>query len=106
MQEPRSRRPQQSPSMLTHDVARHAVGVRAALEQSELDHDPISVQVEMRSLGDTVPSTGPIPASTAKHPQRLFKTCRENTARARSFHRPRRTSNPWHIVTRRRRGKP
>lgn len=56
--EPRSRRPKQSPGKLTDDVARQAVAVRAALEQSGLDHGPISVHEKMKSLGMTpVPST-------------------------------------------------
>ncbi|MHB1173139.1 MAG: integrase core domain-containing protein [Lacisediminihabitans sp.] len=56
--EPRSRRPKDSPSKLTDDIARQAIGVRAALEQSGLDHGPISVHEKMRSLGMTpVPST-------------------------------------------------
>ena len=49
--EPRSRRPKQSPSKLTDDVAAQAVAIRAALEQSGLDHGPISVHEKMRSLG-------------------------------------------------------
>jgi putative transposase len=48
--EPRSRRPRVSPSKLTDEVARQAIGVRAALEQSGLDHGPISVHEKMRSL--------------------------------------------------------
>ena len=56
--EPRSRRPKQSPSKLTDAVARQVIGVRAALEQSGLDHGPISVHDKMRALGMTpVPST-------------------------------------------------
>ncbi len=56
--EPRTRRPKQSPSKLTDDVAAQAVAVRAALEQSGLDHGPISVHEKMRALGMTpVPST-------------------------------------------------
>jgi putative transposase len=56
--EPRSRRPKASPSKLTEEIARQAVGVRAALEQSGLDHGPISVHEKMRALGMTpVPST-------------------------------------------------
>jgi len=56
--EPRSRRPKASPSKLTGDMARQAIGVRAALEQSGLDHGPISVHEKMRILGMTpVPST-------------------------------------------------
>jgi putative transposase len=55
--EPKSRRPKTSPSRLTDDVKRQAVGVRAALEASGLDHGPISVHEKMRSLGMTpVPS--------------------------------------------------
>ena len=49
--QPRSRRPKASPSKLPDDVARQAIGVRAALEQSGLDHGPISVHEKMRALG-------------------------------------------------------
>ena len=49
--EPRSRRPKVSPSRLTDEVARQAIGVRAALERSGLDHGPISVHEKMRALG-------------------------------------------------------
>jgi putative transposase len=49
--EPRSRRPKASPSKLSDETARQAIGVRAALEQSGLDHGPISVHEKMRSLG-------------------------------------------------------
>ncbi len=43
---------------LSDDLARQAVGVRAALEQSGLDHGPISVHDKMRELGMVpVPST-------------------------------------------------
>lgn len=56
--EPRSRRPKSSPSKLSDEVKRQAIGVRAALEQSGLDHGPISVHDKMRSLGMVpVPST-------------------------------------------------
>lgn len=55
--EPRPRRPKTSPSRLTDDLRRQAIGVRAALEASGLDHGPISVHEKMRSLGMTpVPS--------------------------------------------------
>jgi putative transposase len=55
--EPRSRRPKTSPSRLTDDLKRQALGVRVALEASGLDHGPISVHEKMRSLGITpVPS--------------------------------------------------
>jgi len=56
--EPRSRRPRSSPSQITDEVIQRAVGVRAALEASGLDHGPISVHEKMRSLGlEPVPST-------------------------------------------------
>jgi transposase InsO family protein len=56
--EPRTRRPASSPGRLTDEVKRQAIGVRTALEQSGLDHGPISVHEKMRSLGMTpVPST-------------------------------------------------
>lgn len=55
--EPRSRRPRRSPAQLTDDVVEQAVGVRAALERSGLDHGPISVHEKMRALGMVAPST-------------------------------------------------
>ena len=56
--EPRTRRPRSSPNRTADDVKAQAIGVRAALEQSGLDHGPISVYEKMRSLGMTpVPST-------------------------------------------------
>jgi transposase InsO family protein len=55
--EPRSRRPKNSPSRLSDDVKQQAIGVRAALERSGLDHGPISVHDKMRSLGLDAPST-------------------------------------------------
>ena len=56
--EPRTRRPASSPGRLPDEVKRRAIGVRAALEQSGLDHGPISVHDKMRSLGMvSVPST-------------------------------------------------
>jgi transposase InsO family protein len=55
--EPRSRRPRTSPTQLTEDVKKQALGVRAALESSGLDHGPISVHDKMRALGmSPVPS--------------------------------------------------
>ena len=61
--EPRSRRPRNSPGRLSDEVRQQALGVRAALERSGLDHGPISVHEKMRSLGMTpVPS----PASLAR----------------------------------------
>ncbi|MCC6856148.1 MAG: transposase family protein [Microbacteriaceae bacterium] len=49
--EPRSRRPRSSPARLSDVVKQQAIGVRAALEQSGLDHGPISVHEKMRALG-------------------------------------------------------
>ena len=56
--EPRTRRPTTSPSKLTEEVKEQAIGVRAALEASGLDHGPISVHDKMRAMGlPVVPST-------------------------------------------------
>ena len=57
--EPRTRRPRSGPNRTADDVKAQAIGVRAALEQSGLDHGPIiSVHEKMRTLGMTlVPST-------------------------------------------------
>ena len=56
--EPRSRRPASSPNRVTDEVKQQAIGVRAALEASGLDHGPVSVHEKMRSLRmDPVPST-------------------------------------------------
>lgn len=55
--EPRSRRPKHSPTRITDEVKQQALGVRAALESSGLDHGPISVHDKMHTLGlDPVPS--------------------------------------------------
>jgi len=55
--EPRSRRPKTSPTELTEETKAQAIGVRAALEASGLDHGPISVHDKMRTMGlDPVPS--------------------------------------------------
>jgi putative transposase len=48
--EPRTRRPAASPNRITDEVKARAVAVRAALEQSGLDHGPISVHEKMRAL--------------------------------------------------------
>ena len=53
---PRSRRPKRSPTRLSDDVKKQAVGVRAALESSGLDHGPISVHDKMVALGMDAPS--------------------------------------------------
>lgn len=56
--EPRSRRPKRSPSTVDAAIVQDAIRVRAALEQSGLDHGPISVHDRMRALGlEPVPST-------------------------------------------------
>ena len=49
--EPRSRRPQSSPSKLSDQVKAQALQVRAALEASGLDHGPISVHDKMHAMG-------------------------------------------------------
>lgn len=54
--EPRSRRPKTSPTTIADEIKQQAVGVRAALERSGLDHGPISVHEKMRVLGMTAPS--------------------------------------------------
>jgi transposase InsO family protein len=54
--EPRSRRPKNSPTTIANEVKKQAVGVRAALESSGLDHGPISVHDKMAALGMDAPS--------------------------------------------------
>ena len=55
--EPRSRRPNTSPTRISEDVKAQALEVRAALESSGLDHGPVSVHDKMVALGMTpVPS--------------------------------------------------
>ncbi|MCI0156564.1 DDE-type integrase/transposase/recombinase [Leifsonia shinshuensis] len=55
--EPRSRRPRASPGKITEEIKQQAIQVRAALEQSGLDHGPISVHDRMQLLRIT-----PVPA--------------------------------------------
>jgi putative transposase len=56
--EPKTRRPKSSPSRLSDEIKQQAVAVRAALEQSGLDHGPISVHEKMHAMGlEQVPST-------------------------------------------------
>jgi putative transposase len=56
--EPRSRRPESSPSKLADEVKEQAMAVRAALESSGLDCGPISVHDKMHAMGlGQVPST-------------------------------------------------
>lgn len=54
--EPRSRRPKASPSRIAEGVKQQALGVRAALESSGLDHGPISVHDKMKAMGLAAPS--------------------------------------------------
>jgi putative transposase len=78
--EPKSRRPHTSPTKITDDVKDQALGVRAALESSGLDHGPISVHDKMLALGmSPVPSV----ASLA----RIFRE--KGVARAEPKKRPR-----------------
>lgn len=55
--EPRSRRPKGSPATISDEARLQALQVRAALEQSGLDHGPVSVHDKMRALGMPAPST-------------------------------------------------
>ena len=48
--EPCSRRPHTSPTRIADEVKQQAVGVRAALESSGLDHGPVSVHDKMLAL--------------------------------------------------------
>jgi transposase InsO family protein len=64
--EPRSRRPKASPSKITDEVVQRALGLRAALEASGLDHGPISVHEKMRALG-----MGPVPSTASL--SRMFR---------------------------------
>jgi len=54
--EPRSRRPRTSPTRITSEAHQHAISVRIALEQSGLDHGPISVFERMCQMGLEPPS--------------------------------------------------
>lgn len=73
--EPRSRRPKTSPAKLSDEVKEQALGVRAALESSGLDHGPVSVHDKMRAMGlEVVPSV----ASLA----RIFREARAARAGA------------------------
>ena len=64
--EPRTRRPRSSPNRTDDAVKAQSIGVRAALEQSGLDHGPISVHDKMRSLGMV-----PVPPTAAL--SRIFR---------------------------------
>lgn len=55
--EPKSRRPHTSPTQLGDDIKVQALQVRASLEQSGLDHGPISVHAKMTAMGLPAPST-------------------------------------------------
>lgn len=54
---PRSRRPKTSPTQISDEAKEQALQVRATLEQSGLDHGPISVHDKMKTLGLKAPST-------------------------------------------------
>lgn len=54
--EARSRRPKISPTAITDEVKKLALGVRRALESSGLDYGPISVHDKMRALEMDAPS--------------------------------------------------
>lgn len=60
--EPRSRRPRSSPRKTPHDDIQSALKVRRTLEESGLDHGPISVHDRMLDLGIPAPS----PATLAR----------------------------------------
>ena len=74
--EPRSRQPRRSPSRISDQAKEQAIGVRAALERSGLDHGPISVHDKMHAMGLTpVPSTASLArifrqAGVARHEPR------------------------------------
>lgn len=53
--EPRSWRPQTSPTKITEDIKDQALAVRRALEVSGLDYGPISVHSKMLAMGLTAP---------------------------------------------------
>ncbi len=56
--EPIPRRPRSSPTKLSDQVKAQTIAARAALENSGLDHGPISVHDKMTSMGlPVVPST-------------------------------------------------
>ena len=63
---PRTRRPRSSPNRTGDAVEAQAIGVRVALEQSGLDHGPISVHDKMRSMGM-------VPAPSTPAPSRSFR---------------------------------
>lgn len=77
--EPKSQRPRTSPARLGEDIKAHALQVRASLEQSGLDHGPISVHAKMTAMGLPAPS----PATLA----RVFRDA--GVARVESKKRPR-----------------
>ena len=78
--EPRSRRPHTSPTRISDDVKTQALGVRAALESSGLDHGPVSVHDKMLALG-----MAPVPSAAAL--ARIF--CQAGVAKAEPNKKPR-----------------
>ena len=77
---PQTRRPASSPGRLPDEVKRRAIAVRAALEQSGLDHRPISVHDKMKMLGMT-----PVPSAAVL--SRVFREA--GVARAQPRKKPR-----------------
>lgn len=65
--EPRSRRPASSPARISDEAKQQAIGVRQALENSGLDHGPISVFEKMKSMGLEPPSVRSL--------SRIFRDC-------------------------------
>lgn len=78
--EPRSRRPRTSPTKITDTTKQDALGVRAALESSGLDHGPISVHDKMVAVG-----MHPVPSIAAL--ARIFRA--EGVARLEPKKKPR-----------------
>jgi transposase InsO family protein len=78
--EPRSRRPRTSPTRITDTTKQDALGVRAALESSGLDHGPISVHDKMVAVG-----MHPVPSIAAL--ARIFRA--EGVARLEPKKKPR-----------------
>ena len=58
--QPLSRKPKTSPKKIPVEVEDLAIGVRLALEESGLDHGPISVHDKMLSLGMVTPSVASV----------------------------------------------
>jgi putative transposase len=81
--QPLSRKPKTSPKKIPVEVEDLAIGVRLALEESGLDHGPISVHDKMLSLGMVTPSV----ASLARIFRRTGISREEPRKRPRSAYR-------------------